>query len=502
VGFSYPVNLDLQGRRCVVVGGGKIAEDKIKGLLEAGANVRIIAPWLTAALEELSATNRVEVNRKKYSTGDLDGAFLAIAATDDTATNALVFAEAEELKVLLCSVDDIDHCHFAAPATVRRGDFLITISTAGKAPALAKRLRRELGASFGPEWGALVDVLSEARSEALALGARDGGFDEWAERWSAALDQDIMGLVAGDRLEEAKHRVLQVLLGGQPAPDAAQSHQRGGFHTVGGSKTHPGAAAVPETSPQQFGRSGRVWLVGAGPGDPELLTVRGRRALDNADVVIHDRLVHPALISGRPAIYAGKQAGNHHMSQQEVNSLLIRLARKGKNVVRLKGGDPFVFGRGAEEAEALAAAGIPFEIVPAPTSALATLATARIPATDRRFSSSVAIVTGHRSREQQVKLKELATAVDTIVVLMGLSTLPTTVAELIAGGRDPDTPAAIIENGTLPEQRVIVTSLKHLPKAAAEATVESPATIVIGEVVRLRDRLLSANHDDRLASSS
>ncbi len=217
MGFSYPVNLDLQGRRCVVVGGGKIAEDKIKGLLEAGAKVRVIAPELTVGLEELSANNQVEVNRKWYSTGDLDGAFLAIAATDDTATNALVFAEAEELKVLLCSVDDIDHCHFAAPATVRRGDFLMTLSTAGKAPALAKRLRRELGASFGPEWGALVDVLSEARSEALALGARECGFDEWSERWSTALDQDIMGLVAGGQIEEAKNRVLQILLKGSPA---------------------------------------------------------------------------------------------------------------------------------------------------------------------------------------------------------------------------------------------------------------------------------------------
>ncbi|MDQ3218138.1 MAG: uroporphyrinogen-III C-methyltransferase [Actinomycetota bacterium] len=238
------------------------------------------------------------------------------------------------------------------------------------------------------------------------------------------------------------------------------------------------------------------------PGDPELLTVRGRRALDDADVVIHDRLVHPQLISGRPAIYAGKQAGNHHMSQQEVNSLLVRLARKNKNVVRLKGEDPLVFGRGAEEAEALAAAGIPFEIVPAPTSALATLATAGIPATDRRFSSSVAIVTGHRSDEQRVKLRELATAVDTIVVLMGLTTVSTTAAELIAGGRDPDTPAAIIENGTLPEQRVIVTSLKHLPEAAAEAAVESPVTIVIGEVVSLRDRLLRADHDGQVVAST
>jgi uroporphyrin-III C-methyltransferase/precorrin-2 dehydrogenase/sirohydrochlorin ferrochelatase len=459
MGFGYPINLDLEGRLCVVVGGGKIAEEKIKGLLAAGAKVRVVAPALTAALEELSDRGLIEVKRKQYSRGDLAGARLAIAATDDTATNALVFEEAEELETLLCSVDDVEHCHFAAPATVRRGDFLVTISTAGKAPALAKRLRAELEARFGEDWGALVDMLSEARSEALALGARECGFEEWSRRWSKALDQDLLTLVSDGRIEDAKGRVVRVLLG------------------------------EPSAGSQE---PGKVWLVGAGPGDPELLTMRGRRALDAADVVIHDRLVHPALVSGRPAIYAGKQAGNHHMNQQEVNSLLVRLARKGKTVVRLKGGDPFVFGRGAEEAEALAAAGIPFEVVPAPTSALATLATAGIPATDRRLAHSVAIVTGHRSRDQAVKLRELAGAADTIVVLMGLAGIATIAAELIAGGRAPATPAAIIENGTLPEQRVIESTLAELPVAASEAAVQSPATIVIGEVVGLRDRLVHA----------
>jgi uroporphyrin-III C-methyltransferase/precorrin-2 dehydrogenase/sirohydrochlorin ferrochelatase len=454
MGFTYPVNLELGGRLCVVIGGGKIAEEKIKGLLDAGAEVRVVAPALTDALEKLREQSRIEVTRREYSRGDLNGAWLAIAATDDTFTNASVFEEAEQLKVLLCSVDDIDHCHFAAPATVRRGDFLVTISTAGKAPALAKRLRRELEARFGSDWGALVDMLSEARAEALARGARECGFEEWSRRWAKVLDQDLLALVSEGDTEKAKDRVVKVL--------------------------------VADTEPQA---SGKVWIVGAGPGDPELLTMRGRRALDAADVVIHDRLVHHNLVSGRPAIYAGKQAGNHHMSEREVNSLLVRLARKGKTVVRLKGGDPFVFGRGAEEAEALAAAGIPFEVVPAPTSALATLAAAGIPATDRRIASSVAIVTGHRSDEQAVKLRELAGAADTIVVLMGLAGISFSAAELIAGGRDPATPAAIIENGTLPEQRVIVTTLAELPAAAAEASVQSPATIVVGNVVRLRDRL-------------
>jgi uroporphyrin-III C-methyltransferase/precorrin-2 dehydrogenase/sirohydrochlorin ferrochelatase len=464
VGFSYPVTLDVGGRLCVVLGGGEVAEHKAHGLLEAGARVRVVAPDLTAGLEELARRGTIEAVRRTYAHGDLAGAFVAVAATDDPETNACAYEEAEERRVLMNAVDDVAHCHFAAPSVVRRGDLLLAISTAGEAPALAKRLREELSQRFGPEWGTLVDVLAQARREALSAGARADGFDLWARRWGSALDEDLVGLVREGRTDEARRRVVAALLG-RPS---------------GGGPGH---------GRRLLGLPGKVWIVGAGPGDPGLITLRGRQALESADVVVYDRLVHPELVAGRTAIFVGKRAGGQHAHQREINALLVRLARRGKAVVRLKGGDPFVFGRGGEEAEALAAAGVRYEVVPAPTSAIAALAYAGIPVTDRRVASSVAIVSGHSAGDRDVDWRRLAASVDTIVVLMGVGNLDHVVRELIAGGRDPRTPAAIVENGTLPGQRVVTADLGTLPASARRSGIRSPAAIVIGEVVSLRQRI-------------
>ena len=236
-------------------------------------------------------------------------------------------------------------------------------------------------------------------------------------------------------------------------------------------------------------RRGRVSIVGAGPGDPDLITVRGKAALEAADVVVHDRLVHPALLAGRVAIDVGKQPGRHPVSQDGINALLVSLARQGKRVVRLKGGDPFVFGRGGEEAEALTRAGLDFDVVPAPTSALAALTAAGIPATDRRCGSSIAIVAGRRADGAPVDWDRVAAATDTLVVLMGCDRLADIVGRLVAGGRDAATPAAVVSRGTLPDQRVVGAALAHLPAAVAEARLPGPALLVVGEVVRLSERI-------------
>ena len=464
MGFSYPVTLDVEGRLCIVLGGGEVAEHKAHGLLEAGARVRVVAPDLTAGLEELARGGAIEAVRRTYANGDLEGAFVAVAATDDPETNASAYEEAEDRGVLMNAVDDVAHCHFAAPSVVRRGDLVLAISTAGKAPALAKRLREELSERFGPEWGTLVDVLAEARREALSAGARADGFDLWARRWRSALGEDLVGLVREGRADEARRRVVAALLG-RP-PDGGPGHGR-----------------------RLLRLPGKVWIVGAGPGDPGLITLRGRQALESADVVVYDRLVHPELVAGKSAIFVGKRAGERHAGQREINALLVRLARRGKTVVRLKGGDPFVFGRGGEEAEALAAAGVRYEVVPAPTSAIAALAYAGIPVTDRRVASSVAIVSGHSAGDRDVDWRRLAASVDTIVVLMGVGNLDHVVRELISGGRDPRTPAAIVENGTLPGQRVVTADLGTLPASARRSGIRSPAAIVIGEVVSLRRRI-------------
>jgi len=449
--FGYPVSLELGGRRCVVIGAGSTAEDKITGLLDAGGAVTVVGSPVTEGIRRLAAEAQLDLVERPYADGDLEGAFLAIAATDDSRVNGEIFSEAERRGVLLNAVDDIEHCHFSVPAVVRREDFVLAVSSGGKAPALAKRLRMRLADQFGPEYGTLVNLLGEARAETIA--GREGDFASWARRWQAALDHDLVGLVRRGRAHEAKRIVVDALRG---------------------------ATTIPH---------GRVSIVGAGPGDPGLLTVRGREALSGADVVVYDRLVPAELIDGTEAIYVGKRAGDHAVPQPEINKLLVDLARSGKRVVRLKGGDPFVFGRGGEEAEALAAEGIEFEVVPGPSSAIAALAYAGIPVTDRRFASSVAVVAGHCSLEEPVDWRALATAVDTIVVLMGLGNLAHIVDELTAGGRLPSTPAAVIQDGTLPSQLVVDSDLGHLRHAVAAAGIGSPAIMVIGDVVQLRERI-------------
>ena len=470
MGFGYPVALNLEGRRCVVIGGGTVAEHKIRGLLDARADLTVVAATCTPGIMDLEAQGRLSVVARDYVEGDLAGAFLAIAATDDGQVNARVHAEARQARVLLNAVDDASHCDFAAPSVVRRGDLTIAVSTAGRAPALARRLRELLEAQFGAEWGRLVDVLSEAR--AAAVGQRTVDFPTWAARWSQALDHDLIGLVRAGRSAEAAEVVRRTLAGQTAPPEAG-----------------PRKPSSPEPTPgKQEAPVGRVGIVGAGPGDPGLITVRGKALLEAADVVVYDRLVHPALWEGKAAIDAGKEPGAHRVKQAEINGLLVRLAREGNRVVRLKGGDPFVFGRGAEEAEALAEAGIPFEVVPAPSSAVAALGAAGIPVTDRRHASSVAIVTGH-CVGGAVDWAGLATSVDTLVVLMGLGHLAEIVARLIGAGRPAATPAAVVASGTLPTQQVVTASLGDLPAAVAAAGIKPPGIIVVGDVVRLRDRL-------------
>lgn len=448
--FGYPVMLEVRERRCVVIGGGAIGEGKVRGLLDAGAHVTVIDPEPTSGLTDLAGEGRVTLVLRSYRPGDLKGAFVAIAATDDGAVNARAFDEAGAEGVLFNAVDDPRFCEFSVPSILRRGDLMLTLSTGGKSPALAKALRKKLDRQFGEEYGELVDLLAQIRQEAMPF--REVGFDEWASRWESALTDDLAGLVREGRHEQVREQVHAALRG-------------------------------------EKGR-GKVWIVGAGPGDPGLITIKGRQALDAADVVVHDRLVDQSLVEGKNAIYAGKTRGGDSARQEEINATLIRLALEGRNVVRLKGGDPFVFGRGSEEAEALMEAGIEFTVIPAPTSAIAALAAAGIPVTDRRFSSSVAIVTGHGGGPRPVDFKALAGTVETIVVLMGLNNLKEISDGLMAGGLSPRTPAAIIQNGTLPNQRVVVTDVEGLEREAGGAGLGSPSIVVVGDVVTLRERLI------------
>ena len=485
----YPVFLNLRGRRAVVIGGGAVAEQKVRGLLAAGAHVTVVSPETTVGLSTLAAENGIELRRRPYRAGDLAGAWLAIAATDDRTVNASVWAEAERAGVPLNAVDDVEHCSFIAPAIHREGDITVAVSTSGKSPALAARLRRRIANMIGGAEARFCALLGELRPD---LAARVPDARTRTALWYRIVDSDAIEFVRRGDEEGARTWIdelvtevgplesrLKPRLG--PAAEAA-------LPVYGQSRA---ASSLADSEP------GVVYLVGAGPGDPGLITARGLEILRSADVLVYDRLVAPSLVAEAPpgaeCVFVGKRphGGKGDRAQDEINALLVDRARRGLTVVRLKGGDPFVFGRGAEECEALHAAGVPFHVVPGVTSAVAVPAAAGIPVTHRRLASAFAVVTGHECDGVSNLDWESLARVPTLVVLMGLSALPEITARLLAHGADPDTPAAVIASGTLPAQRTVVATLATLADRIAEEGLEPPATVVIGEVVRVRE-LLSA----------
>src|SRR6266436_4564110 len=460
----YPVFLNLQGRHAVVVGGGAIAEQKVVGLLEAGARVTVASPELTWKLEDLAATGAIAVRRRAYRRGDLEGAFLAVAATDDRSVNADVWAEAEERGIMLNAVDDLPHCSFIAPAVHRAGDIAVAVSTAGKSPALAVRLREQIRALIGREHAEFLDLLGELRP---TVAARVPDHKVRTRLWYQIVDSDAVDYVRRRDLAGARRRIEKLLDEASP-PFPLSTTWRGG----------------------QGERTGIVYLVGAGPGDPGLVTVRGLEALRSADVVVYDRLVSRALVERAAPwaerVFVGKRAEGHSIEQEQTNDLLIARARQGLVVVRLKGGDPFVFGRGAEECEALERAGIAFEVVP---GVIAAPGAAGIPVTHRRYASAFAVAAGQECEgESDLDWGALA-RIPTLVFLMGLRGLPHIAARLLAHGARPETPTAVIASATLPEQRVVVGTLATIETLARAARLESPATLVVGEVVRVPERL-------------
>jgi uroporphyrin-III C-methyltransferase/precorrin-2 dehydrogenase/sirohydrochlorin ferrochelatase len=452
----YPAFLNLQGRRCVVIGGGAIAEQKVVGLLEAGAKVVVTSPALTWKLEDLTATGAIEVQRRPYMPGDLAGAFLAIAATDDRSVNAAVWAEAEERGILLNAVDDLPHCSFIAPAVHRAGDVTVAISTAGKSPALAVRLKERIRTLIGPEHAALLDILGGLRPE---VAARVPDSKVRTRLWYEIVDSDAIEYVRRGDAEGARLHIEAMI-----------------EQTVAGQA-------------KESGRRGIVYLVGAGPGDPGLITVRGLEALRRADVIVYDRLVHPDLVERAAPwaekIFVGKRAEGRSVEQDKTNDLLVELGHAGRVVVRLKGGDPFVFGRGAEEAEVLRDNGIPFEVIPGVSSAVAAPGAAGIPVTHRRFASAFAVAAGHECEGDSDLDWEALARIPTLVFLMGLRALSNIAARLIEHGADPHTPAAVIARATLPEQQAVVGTLATIDGLARAASLDSPATLVVGDVVRV-----------------
>jgi uroporphyrin-III C-methyltransferase/precorrin-2 dehydrogenase/sirohydrochlorin ferrochelatase len=453
----FPLFVDLHGRVVVVVGGGPVAERKALLLAASGARLRVVAPALTDGLAAACAAGHLEHRARPFEPADLEGARLAVAATGDPPTNARVAAAAEARGVLVNVVDELAPSSAILPAIVDRSPVVVAISTQGTAPALARRLREQIEAVLDGAVGRIAAFAaawrSRIRSAVTDLGVRRRFYD-WL------VDGPAGALVRAGRERDAGELVAAALAV---------------------------AGAVPPPA-------GSVALVGAGPGDPGLLTLAALRALQSADVILHDRLVSAEVLSlaRREAerISVGKAGGGRSVAQSHINELMVAEARRGRRVVRLKGGDPMVFGRGGEEIEHLARAGVRYEVVPGVTAALACAAYAGIPLTHREHSPSLRLVTAHcRESIDATDWRALATGRETLAVYMALATLPQLRRELLRHGRSPATPVALIENGSRPDQRVVLGTLDSLEALAAMHAIGSPALLIVGDVAALAARL-------------
>jgi uroporphyrin-III C-methyltransferase/precorrin-2 dehydrogenase/sirohydrochlorin ferrochelatase len=452
----FPLFLDLRGRTVVVVGGGTIAERKLDLVREAGPRLVVVAPDVTPRLARLASDGALEHRARTFVDSDLDGVRLVIAATDDRAVNRAVAEAADARGIPANVVDDLELSTGILPAIVDRSPIVIAISTQGTTPALARFVRERVESLVDESFGRLA---------------------AFCEGWRGRLKARLPDL-------GARRRVYDWLLRG-PVADLVRRGRE------------DEASALLDGAIDAIPAKGSVALVGAGPGDPGLLTLNALRALQSADVVLHDRLVAAEILrlARREAelIEVGKsgdRSRGHSVSQQRIHELMIEHARAGRRVVRLKGGDPFVFGRGGEELEALRAAGIDYEVVPGITAALACGAYAGIPLTHREHSQSLRIVTAHcRESIDATDWKGLAGARETLAVYMGVAMLGTLQRELIRHGRAPSTPVALVENGSRANQRVVVGELGDVEALAARERVGSPALLIVGDVASYAARL-------------
>ncbi|PYC20998.1 siroheme synthase CysG [Aquipseudomonas alcaligenes] len=448
-----PLFHKLQGRVVLVVGGGEVALRKARLLSDAGGQLRVVAPEVRGELTALAGEGRVHL--RGYDSADLQGVALVIAATDDEPLNARISAEAQALGIPVNVVDAPALCSVIFPAIVDRSPLIVAVTSGGDAPVLARLIRAKIETWIPSTYGQLASLAKKFRERVKQL------FPDVQQRrvfWEDVFQGQIAESVFAGKLGEGE-RLLEAKIAGA-APRAL----------------------------------GEVYLVGAGPGDPDLLTFRALRLMQQADVVLYDRLVAPAIIElcrrDAERIYVGKRRAEHAVPQEEINQLLVDLAKQGKRVLRLKGGDPFIFGRGGEEIEQLAAEGIPFQVVPGITAASGCAAYAGIPLTHRDHAQSVRFVTGHlKDGSTDLPWTDLVAPGQTLVFYMGLVGLPQICQALIDHGRAADTPAALVQQGTTQNQRVFTGTLANLPQLVAEHEVHAPTLVIVGEVVTLREKL-------------
>ena len=451
----FPISLKLQQQPCLIVGGGHIAYRKALLLAKAGAKIDVLAPEIDDSLLQLVQQSHGQYVQDVFSSSTaLRHYRLVIAATDNNRVNQQVFAACEAENVLVNSVDDPPHCRFMVPAIIDRSPLVISVASNGTSPVLSRQIRTQLESSIPHGMGKLAEFSGQWRA---AVKQKIVNPEErrifWEELYASPLKEQVFN----DNLDAANQSIQHALVEWQ----------------------------TPK---------GEVYLVGAGPGDPELLTLKALRLMQQADVVIYDRLVSAPILElcrrDAEKVYVGKARSNHAVPQEGINALLVKYAQAGKRVCRLKGGDPFIFGRGGEEIQELYEAGVSFQVVPGITAASGCAAYAGIPLTHRDYAQSVRFLTGHlKEGSPELPWSELVYENQTLVLYMGLVGLESICEKLIAHGQRADMPVALISKGTTPEQKVVVGTLANIVSKVEQHQIQAPTLTIIGEVVNLREQL-------------
>ena len=460
-----PIFTKLDNKPVLVVGGGEVALRKCRAFLKARASVTLVAPWFCDELKEHAHNNEVTLIDAYFDESHLDGKMLVIAATDRDEVNNNVFELANARNVFVNVVDDQPKCTFIFPSIVDRDPITIAISSAGTAPVLARRLREKLETLIPHHIGPLATLVGGFRDK---VKKRFKHFSDRRQFWEGVFDSSVVSKVQTGDTQAAQQQLEQML----------------------------DAKAEPE---------GEVYVVGAGPGDPELLTLKALQLMQQADVVVYDFLVSDEIMElvrrDADLICVGKRLGDHSVVQEDTNQMLVDLAKQGKKVCRIKGGDPFIYGRGGEEVQVLAANNVNYQIVPGITAAAGCSAYAGIPLTHRDHAQAIQFVTGHCKKDgQELDWQSLAKANQTLAIYMGVIKSPHIQGELLKHGRKADTPVAIIENGTRKNQRVVTGQLGELADIIERNSIISPALLIIGEVAALHSQLAWFGKNEQTSS--
>ena len=451
-----PIFINIRKKPCVVIGGGDIALRKINILLKAQAKVDCLSPSFSRDIKNLSKDGHITLINKSFDQTDIKDYSIIIAATDDSSVNSSISAIAQVKKIPVNVVDSPELSSFIMPSIVDRSPLIIAVSSSGKAPVLSRIIRAKLETVIPSAYGILADIAGEYRQK---VKDRFSTIKDRRAFWEAVFSGVIAEKVFSGRISEAKEDIQRQL------DDSVEMDL------------------------------GEVYLVGAGPGDPDLLTFKALRLIQQADVVLYDRLVSKGVMElvrrDSELIYVGKKGGSDKSTKQvDINDQLVELAKSGKRVCRLKGGDPFIFGRGGEEIESLSEHGIPFQVVPGITAASGCSSYAGIPLTHRDYSQSCRFVTAHlKNGTTNLPWEEFIIDQQTIVFYMALSGAKYICEKLMEHGMDKDMPIAIIEKGTMPEQKVYISSLIELPNLLEREDIHAPTLMIVGEVVKLNEKL-------------